>query len=280
MSDGSSGRAQGPDHSAFPIEPHPSSPGARTAIVLYARSDDVLAFSGSAVSGSLGVLTDAEQNRGKRLRRPEDQRDYLAAHLLVRLCAADVGNLAPPDVTIVQRCIICGGDHGRPFVADRPDLYVSLSHGRGFVAAAASLGPIGVDIEALDPERRGEFRIEDFAGVLAPAEGATITASADPQLAFLRSWVRKESLVKVGRVGIDAVAALDLAGLASGNGLAEVPFECWTLVDWFDSDLNLVGSVAAGSAATVVRADQRLLESSTIPRGAGYKGGMCAARWS
>jgi 4'-phosphopantetheinyl transferase len=141
------------------------------------------------------ALTPLERSRAAG-RRGTDRLDYVAAHLLVRICAARLTRVPPWSLVIGQRCPGCDAtDHGRPFVRGRPGLSVSLSHTAGTVAAAAGWSAVGVDVEATTGfvfDRRLAER------ALGPEEAAAVRAAPDPALAFLRRWVRKEALVKAG----------------------------------------------------------------------------------
>ncbi|MFE2199519.1 4'-phosphopantetheinyl transferase family protein [Streptomyces amritsarensis] len=53
-------------------------------------------------------------------------------------------------LTVVQSCGSCERPHGRPRLVEAPATAVSLAHARGWVAAAAADGPVGVDVEAVD----------------------------------------------------------------------------------------------------------------------------------
>ncbi|KDN85789.1 4'-phosphopantetheinyl transferase family protein [Kitasatospora cheerisanensis] len=157
------------------------------------------------------LLSDVERERADRFRRPSDRDDYLAAHLLVRYCAAAHLGIDPAEVAFGQQCPGCGRTgHGRPLLTDRPGTHLSLSHTGGIIAAAAGPVPVGVDVEHLgaranDPAALGH--------VLTPAETELIRSHPDPTRAFLRQWVRKEAMIKLGRATLDTLPQLDLSAL-------------------------------------------------------------------
>ncbi|MFF2819974.1 4'-phosphopantetheinyl transferase family protein [Kitasatospora cineracea] len=157
------------------------------------------------------LLTAFERERLERFRRPADRDDYLAAHLLVRYCAAAHLGVEPAAVAFGQRCPGCGSTaHGRPYLTDRPGTHLSLSHTNGVIAAAAGPVPVGVDVEHLDARTTDPATLRH---VLTPAENALVRQHPDPTRAFLRLWVRKEALIKLGRTTLDALGALDLSHL-------------------------------------------------------------------
>ncbi|MFK0189877.1 4'-phosphopantetheinyl transferase family protein [Kitasatospora sp. NPDC090308] len=157
------------------------------------------------------LLTAFERERLGRFRRPADRDDYLAAHLLVRYCAAAQLGTEPAAIAFGQRCPGCGStEHGRPHLTDRPDTHLSLSHTSGIIAAAAGPVPIGVDVEHLGARGTDPATLRH---VLTAAESALVRSRPDPTGAFLRLWVRKEALIKLGRASLDTLGSLDLSHL-------------------------------------------------------------------
>jgi 4'-phosphopantetheinyl transferase len=203
-------------------------------VVRYGRSAAVLA----EVDDAVRLLTETERARADAFRMAGDREAYVAAHVLVRLCAAEALGATAGELTIVQRCDSCGGPHGRPSVVEAPDLSVSWSHTAGGVAAVAGAGPVGVDIEGLHGRDFELLRRKTLtAGELRWAE-----AQRDPDAAFLRLWTRKEALIKVGKLSLGSMAEADLVGDDGGPG---GPVACWEgfrFEDWgFD---EFVGSCA------------------------------------
>ncbi|MFF2848469.1 4'-phosphopantetheinyl transferase family protein [Streptomyces sp. NPDC058001] len=180
------------------------------------------------------LLNEAERGRLARFHRETARRDFVAAHALVRLCAGWLLGVAPTEVAFAQHCPTCGGtDHGRPLLADRPDVYLSLSHTDGVVAAVAGHVPVGIDVERFVRGRGTEV----MHRVLTAAELALVTAHADPDHAFLRQWVRKEALIKIGRTDLDSLDTLDLSALpldGQGDG-TPLRFEDLYVMDLMDS---------------------------------------------
>ncbi|ATL29587.1 4'-phosphopantetheinyl transferase family protein [Streptomyces formicae] len=184
-------------------------PGA--PLVMVRRTADILPFVEQA------HLAPYERERAARLPAGPRRRDYLAAHVLVRLCAAPLTGTPPDTLVLAQHCEDCGrDDHGRPYLPDHPGIHVSLSHTTGAVAAAASTDPVGVDVE---DATAAVFDARIAHRVLAPAELAAVHADPDPVRAFLRLWVRKEALVKVGLSSLGRLRELDLTDAASLPGV-------------------------------------------------------------
>ncbi|WP_405442350.1 4'-phosphopantetheinyl transferase superfamily protein [Streptomyces avidinii] len=182
------------------------------------------------------LLTRTELDRAGTLRSAGDRDDFLAAHALVRLCAGRLLGRPAQSLTVVQSCGSCDRPHGRPRLVEAPGTGVSLAHARGWVAAAAAHGPVGVDVETLDGHPLDQRVAE---AVCSEKELAAVRADDDPQRAFLRQWVRKESLVKVGAATLDTAAGLDLPVY----GQEPPRWRGWRLLDWGGE--RAVGCVAA-----------------------------------
>ncbi len=159
------------------------------------------------VTGSADWLTEVERQRAARFVHDSDRRAFVAAHLLVRHCAAAYLGLPPEKLTLLQHCEVHGPGHGRPYLEQAPELGVSLSHTRGYVCAAAGHGRVGVDAERVS---QGPMD-EGLAGqVLTSGERALVTGNAG----LIRIWARKEALVKRGELTLGRLREVDLSGLA------------------------------------------------------------------
>ncbi|MEW6476453.1 MAG: 4'-phosphopantetheinyl transferase superfamily protein [Actinomycetota bacterium] len=202
-------------------------------------------------------LSAPEEERMSRLQRSADRDDFLAAHLLVRICAARVLDLRPEEVSIVQHCPTCGGPHGRPELDGHPEVGVSLAHSRGVVAAAAGTVPVGVDVEAFPAA--GGLAAGDLSAALTAAEMAAIDSAPDPGRAVLLAWARKEACLKAGLVDLDGLDGFDLSALPLGpppGGLVprSVVHGSWAVHDWWDGRAGAIGVVVAPAGARLTLA--------------------------
>jgi 4'-phosphopantetheinyl transferase len=174
------------------------------------------------IDAAAGVLNRRERSRMESLRRPSDRADYLAAHLLARALIARVAGVSPRSVDLAQRCAECCSDaHGRPRVVGQDRLPVSWSHTAGAVAVAVGGEEVGVDAERVHDQHWRDV----CDGTMTPAERDAITTDSAPAAAFTRLWVRKEALVKIGRLRLDdlrltsALTAEPLSSHVSSTGL-------------------------------------------------------------
>lgn len=159
-----------------------------------------------------GALGAPERERADAFHAAADAADFVAAHLLARECVTALTGVVP--VRLGQHCATCGGPHGKPYVRGLSGVHVSWSHSRGHVAAVAAQVPVGVDLET-------RTRPHDVARLVrrtaTPGEAAQILRDGDPEAAYLRMWVAKESLVKVGAISLADFGRTDVRAGALGD---------------------------------------------------------------
>lgn len=143
----------------------------------------------------------------------------MAVHLALREVIAEATGLPAGGVEFLRApCTACGGPHGKPYAREAPEFSLSRSGRWGLIALADR--PVGVDLEV---RRVLERPLPDL---LAPGE-----TSGDE----LRTWVRKEALLKATGTGLTAplssiraddprVIDLDLAGRAGDEFIAALAF--------------------------------------------------------
>lgn len=158
------------------------------------------------------TLTYAERVRAAGYRSPKARWEFVAGHLLARVCVAEVVTAPVEEVDLGQRCAYCEGAHGRPYVLGY-EASVSISHSNGMVAVSATTHPLGAGVD-LEASGGAVHRISEPARrrVLSEGELEYLRRFADPNEEFLRIWVRKEALIKVGRADLDSMAQLDVRG--------------------------------------------------------------------
>lgn len=142
--------------------------------------------------GDSTALDGVERERAARLRDATDRRRYVSAHVELRRVLGDATGVAAGDVVILRApCLACGEPHGKPFTRGT---HFSLSRSGRWAAIALAGGPCGVDIEqAQDAMRLAPLH----ADVVAPGE--PLPPGPD---GVLRTWVRKEALLKATGAGL------------------------------------------------------------------------------
>lgn len=144
------------------------------------------------------VLCASERSRLDRFKRDPDRRRFVTAATLLRIIAGHHTSTTPQDLIVTRTCPDCPQPHGKPRLPGS-GLEVSIAHAADRVVLAVTrLGPVGVDIERLDPTTSSN----DLAlSVLNAHEPMPEEEHLQPE-AFLRYWTRKESVVKAAGVGL------------------------------------------------------------------------------
>ncbi|MGW1773502.1 4'-phosphopantetheinyl transferase superfamily protein [Streptomyces sp. NPDC002104] len=170
------------------------------------------------------LLAPWERQRLARIRVRERRREVVAARLLLRLCVARHTGLTLRASEPAQLCPGCGRTgHGRPYLPGRPGLGLSMSHADGLVAAAVAPGAVGIDVE---PSARRPGPPHMLRRFLPESELREAASRTDPGSALLRSWVRREAVLKAGQDGL-------------------------RLLEWSDPERAATAAVAAAAPITV-----------------------------
>lgn len=92
------------------------------------------------------------------------------------------------------------GEHGKPFVPNRPDVHFNLSHSGDYAAGIWGKRPVGIDIEKIGKMNRQVVRRFFHEGERRYLEG--FSREEEQIQAFFRLWVLKESFMKVTGLGM------------------------------------------------------------------------------
>lgn len=204
--------------------PRTGAPPAGTGVAVWVLDTTLDVVGGYPVGEAPAMLDAAERDRAEGLRREDARRRYLASHVGLRVLLGGYLGLAPAQVvTIREKCLCCGGPHGRPAVSGGP--YFSLSHSGDLAYLAFAGVPVGVDVEAVP----SAAAVADLLTSLHPAETAELTARPEPERrsALGRVWTRKEAYLKATGMGLGLGTAEPYVGSAPTP--AAVPG--WTLTD-------------------------------------------------
>ena len=125
-----------------------------------------------------------------RYRQQRDRRLSLSAFMLLqRALRLEYGiHEVPPFVY---------GPHGKPSLMGCDAIHFNLSHCRDAAACAVSSCPVGIDVECID-----RYDTELLPHVMNEDEQQLILNSPYPDVAFVRLWTMKESLLKCTGQGI------------------------------------------------------------------------------
>lgn len=181
------------------------------------RAEDIESIGSHTI---VDTLAPDEVARAGRLLRAQDQKTFLAVHMLLRLLLAKELRCPPALVPLVRRaCTACGGPHGRPSVDDG-EIEFSVSHSRTIGLVALGRQRVGVDIEAVPDEST----VTAVAPRLHPRERAEIARvpAIDRPRTFTEVWTRSEAYLKGIGAGLCREPSLDYVGTTERPGRAVI----------------------------------------------------------
>lgn len=83
------------------------------------------------------------------------------------------------------------GQHGKPFIAGRPDIHFNLSHCREAAVCVVADHPVGIDVESVS-----RYKESLLYYTMSDEELAVVKKSLHPDIEFIRLWTMKEALLK------------------------------------------------------------------------------------
>ena len=114
-----------------------------------------------------------------------------------------------------ERSAIVKNPHGKPSLADYPEVHYNISHADGICACMVSESECGIDCEKVGKCREGAMK-----RAFSETEKALVENASDRDLMFFRLWTLKEAYVKALGTGIsyplkDACFDLTDSGITS-----------------------------------------------------------------
>lgn len=142
------------------------------------------------IQAALDAVSLQRREHALRYRQERDRRLSLAVYLL--LCEGlkkEYGITTPPEFVF--------GTHGKPMLADYPDIHFNMSHCREAAVCVIAPRPVGIDAESI--------RLYDRQLVertMNDAERRRIDHGLHPNEDFIKLWTMKESVLKLTGTGI------------------------------------------------------------------------------
>ena len=158
----------------------------------------------ATVVADLARHLDPDEVAAAAARRDAAVRDrYVVAHGAAREVLAEVTAARPGALRIERQCRHCGDPaHGKPELADVPDLSFSLSHSGSTAFVAVARGArVGVDVEMIRARRNLE-RLARRALTPEEYEAWRVVPRTSRTIEFLRNWTAKEAYLKAIGLGI------------------------------------------------------------------------------
>ncbi len=175
---------------------------------MFSKTVDVYVADLRTVAADEDTLSVAELGRALELGTSAGLDDYVAAHTWLRERLSDYLGVEPAAIEFGR------GEFGKPMVVEPiSDLTFNLAYADGLAVLAVGFrAELGVDVE---PVSDTPVHLALVAETLSAAERDTYETALQQTRAFLRFWVRKESLAKALGHGIDHdMKATDVSGIA------------------------------------------------------------------
>ena len=189
------------------------------------------------------LLSSRERYRADRFRFDSHRRRFVARRIALRLVIAEAIGCSP------EHCPINWTAEGCPLldVTERP-ICLSTSHSGELAVIAVAPGPVGVDVERVDPSLPLHDLVERC---LAPAEQRWLLdrSPVERHAGFCCLWTRKEAYLKARGIPL---ASVDLTQLPVLAGDQCVIHSSWLVSDLPICDECVCSLVAAPPAARVV----------------------------
>ncbi|MCX5386328.1 4'-phosphopantetheinyl transferase superfamily protein [Streptomyces sp. NBC_00083] len=152
----------------------------------------------------LALLSKDERERAAKIVHAPTAVGFVAGRAASRRILSGLLDVAPAEIGLGRRpCPGCGDPlHGPPAVlSPESPLWISISHTHGCGMLAVARVPVGVDVEGVR-----DFPVEELAPATLTESERQVVLGADEgsarTRAFLRSWTRKEAVLKAVGVGI------------------------------------------------------------------------------
>ncbi|MGR9086227.1 MAG: 4'-phosphopantetheinyl transferase family protein [Gammaproteobacteria bacterium] len=198
------------------------------------------------------LLHTSEQMRASSIKNESKQATYIAAHALLRTILSQTVK-QPHDQLIINQT-----QHGKPYLADFPEIAFNLSHTDDMIVIAVGHRcRLGVDIETCKPRPNLPSLVEKcFAEVEALWWHAL--PDAEKIREFYRFWTRKEAFVKATGRGIALGLDRCIVNPENPSVWLSVPENYGPASSWHVRDIDLGRHVCLALVADRVIADVEL----------------------
>ena len=139
---------------------------------------------------ALQEISAQRREQALRYRHELGQRQCVLAYLLLKRALRE-------EFGITDNPVFVYGEHGKPVLADYPDIHFSLSHCREAVACVVGSRPVGIDVESVRPLKESLVRY-----TMSEIEQQKIFGAENPALMFTRLWTMKEASLKLTGEGL------------------------------------------------------------------------------
>jgi len=204
------------------------------------------------------VLDAGEQAHAERIKNDLLHKRFVESHGRLRNVLAQTLNEPPEQLNIKKT------DHGKPYLADTPELVFNLSHSESIMVIAVAWNcQLGVDIECC--KSRGSlaglvdkcFAEEEIAYWNNLPEDQKVTE-------FYRFWTRKEAFVKATGRGIGLGLNRCVINPENQSGFLRVPADYGQASTWHAMNIDLGQGVCSALVTDKKIAGVRLVDLNAI----------------
>jgi 4'-phosphopantetheinyl transferase len=185
------------------------------------------------------TLDEFEQAHAERITNDLLHKRYVETHGRLRRILAQTLNESPEKIRIGK------GEHGKPYLADNPELAFNLSHsGRNMVVAVAWHCRLGIDIEQCRPRTTMAGLVDKCFAEEEIAYWQTLPEDRKmPE--FYCFWTRKEAFVKATGRGIGLGLNRCVINPENPSEFLRVPAGCGQPSTWHIQDIAFQEHVRA-----------------------------------
>ncbi len=204
------------------------------------------------------VLDEAEQAHALRMKNDLLRKRYVEVHGRLRNVLAQILNESPEKIRINK------AEHGKPYLADNPQLVFNLSHSASVMIIAVGWRcQLGVDVELCKP-RANLAGLVDKCFAEEEVEYWRKLPEHQKIPEFYRFWTRKEAFVKATGRGIGL--GLDHCVINPENPaeFLRVPESCGQASAWRVQDLDLGAGVCSALVVDKEIAEVRLMDLELV----------------
>jgi len=188
------------------------------------------------------VLDAAEQAHAGKLKNALMRKRYAIAHGSLRQLLAAYLNAQPAQIRINKAL------HGKPYLADHPELAFNISHSDGHLLIAVGWNcELGVDIESCR-DRKSLAGLVEKCFADEEADYWHRMPQAEKNREFYRFWTRKEAFVKATGRGIALGLDQCVINPERATEFLRVPESCGAPGQWRVRDINLGPDVCGALA--------------------------------
>jgi 4'-phosphopantetheinyl transferase len=204
------------------------------------------------------VLDEAEQTQAGKFKNELLQKRYVEIHGLLRNLLARMLNQPPEKIRIKK------AEHGKPYLADYPEMAFNLSHTADRLMIALGLDcQLGADIEKYKKRINLSGLVDKcFAEEEAAYWNKLPETRKIPE--FYRFWTRKEAFVKATGHGIALGLNHCVINPEYPEEFLRVPEKCGPASAWHVLDIDLGEEVCGALAADKKFSEVRLMDISSM----------------